>query len=169
MALVAMDGGDHTYWHNRADGDDPQRMLLDELLPRLAAAGMRTSRFALFGWSMGGYGALLLAEKVGRARVAFVAVDSPAIWLSPGDSAPGAFDDAEDFVRNDIFPRRAQLAGVPVRVVCGKADPFVGATRAFVQGVPDLVAVDYPVGGHTPEVWSSTAASQLAPLARALG
>ena len=113
MALVAMDGGDHTYWHRRADGDDPQRMLLEELLPRLAAAGMRTSRFALFGWSMGGYGALLLAEKVGSARVAFVAVDSPALWLSPGDSAPGAFDDAEDFRRNDVFPRRAQASGHP--------------------------------------------------------
>jgi len=169
IALVAMDGGDHTYWHRRVDGDDPQRMLIDELLPRLASAGMNTSRFALFGWSMGAYGALLLAEKLGTARIAFVAVDSPALWLQPGDSAAGAFDDREDFTRNDVFAARSRLAGIPVRVMCGKSDPFFAATRVFVQGVPDLVTADYPAGGHSAALWKSTAVSQLAPLARALG
>jgi enterochelin esterase-like enzyme len=169
IALVAMDGGDHTYWHRRADGDDPLRMLTDELLPRLASTGMSTSRFALFGWSMGGYGSLLLAETLGKSRVAFVAVDSPALWLQPGDSAAGAFDDAEDFTRNDVFARRSRLAGVPVRVMCGRSDPFFAATQAFVRGVPDLVAADYPDGGHTAALWTSTAVSRLAPLARVLG
>ncbi len=168
MALVAMDGGADTYWHRRADGDDPQRMLVDELLPRLAAAGMRTSRFALFGWSMGGYGSLLLAETLGKSRVTFVAVDSPALWLQPGESAQGAFDNREDFIRHDVFAGRSRLAGIPVRVMCGQSDPFVNATRVFAQGVPDLVAADYPTGGHTSQLWTSTATSQLAPLARAL-
>ena len=168
IALVAMDGGDHTYWHRRADGDDPQRMLTDELLPRLAATGMRTSRFALFGWSMGAYGSLLLAETLGRSRVAFVAVDSPALWLSPGASADGAFDNREDFLRNDVFSGRPKLAGIPVRVMCGKSDPFVAATHVFVQGVPDLVAAEFPAGKHDGAFWKSTAVAQLAPLARAL-
>ncbi len=144
-------------------------MILSELFPRLAAAGIRTGRFAMFGWSMGGYGALLLAEKLGSIRVAFVAVDSPALWLHPGDSAPGAFDDAADFVRNDVFPGRSRLAGIPVRIVCGQSDPFVLATSEFVKGVPDLVAADFPVGDHSGAFWSATAAAQLAPLARALG
>jgi poly(3-hydroxybutyrate) depolymerase len=48
IALVAMDGGDHSYWHRRADGDDPQQMLIAELLPRLAVVGLQTSRIALF-------------------------------------------------------------------------------------------------------------------------
>lgn len=169
IALVAMDGGDHTYWHRRSGGDDPQRMLTDELLPRLTAAGLHTARLALFGWSMGAFGALLLAETLGRSRVAFVAVDSPALWLQPGDSAPGAFDDREDFIRNDVFAGRTKLAGIPVRVMCGRSDPFLNATRVFAQGVPDLVAADYPVGGHTGSLWAATAISQLAPLARALG
>lgn len=169
IALVAMDGGDHTYWHRRADGDDPQRMLTDELLPRLASAGMRTSRFALFGWSMGGYGSLLLAEKLGKARIAFVAVDSPALWRQPGESAAAAFDDREDFIRNDVFAARSRLAGIPVRVMCGKSDTFLPATRGFAQGVPDLVAADYPAGRHTAALWTSTAVRQLAPLACALG
>ncbi len=169
FALVAVDGGTDNYWHRRASGDDAPAMLVNELLPRLSAQGLRTTRFAAFGWSMGGYGALLLAERLGRARVAFVAVDSPALWLRPGDSAPGAFDNAEDFERNDVFPRRQQLAGIPVRVMCGQSDFFVAATRVFVKGIPDLVAADFPVGGHTPELWRATAAAQLSPLAHALG
>jgi S-formylglutathione hydrolase FrmB len=168
IALVAMDGGDHTYWHRRSDGDDPQRMLTDELLPRLAATGMRTARIALFGWSMGGYGSLLLAETLGRSRVAFVAVDSPALWQQPGESAPGAFDDRDDFLRNDVFASRSKLAGIPVRVMSGKSDPFLTATLAFVEGVPDLVAADFPAGKHNGAFWTSTGVSQLAPLARAL-
>ena len=119
IALVAMDGGFDTYWHRRVYGDDPQRMLLDELLPRLNAAGMQTSRIGLFGWSMGVHAVLLLGEKLGPSRVAFIAADSPALWLDPGLSAPGAFDDREDFIRNDVFAGRPKLAGIPVRVMCG--------------------------------------------------
>jgi S-formylglutathione hydrolase FrmB len=168
FAIVAMDGGDHTYWHPRADGDDPQKMLVEELLPRLGAMGMRTSRFAVIGWSMGGYGALLLAETLGRSRVAFVAADAPALWLHPGDSAAGAFDDADDFRRHDVFAGRARLTGIPVRVVIGRSDPFLVATKAFVAGVPDMVGADYPVGGHEDKVWSATAVDQLRPMAAAL-
>ena len=169
VALVSVDGGDHSYWHRRAGGDDPQRMLLEELLPRLSSAGLDTARFALFGWSMGAYGSLLLAEKLGHTRIAFIAVDSPALWLSPGDSAQGAFDDREDFLRNDVFPHRSRLAGIPIRVMCGRSDTFLGATRQFVTGIPDLVAADYPAGGHDGTLWTATAPAQLGPLARALG
>jgi len=168
FAIVAMDGGDHTYWHRRANGDDPQAMLTDELLPRLTAMGMRTNRIAVFGWSMGGYGALLLAETLGRSRVAFAAADAPALWLHPGDSAAGAFDDADDFRRHDVFAGRARLAGIPVRVVCGRSDPFLVATKAFVSGVPELAGADYPPGGHDDKVWSTTAVAQLTPMAAAL-
>jgi S-formylglutathione hydrolase FrmB len=168
FAVVAMDGGDATYWHRRASGDDPQAMLISELLPRLAAAGMRTTRIAVFGWSMGGYGAFLLAETLGRSRIAFVAADAPALWLRPGDSAAGAFDDAEDFRRNDVFAGRPKLAGIPVRVVCGRSDPFLAATKEFLTGVPDVVGADYPPGGHDDKVWSATAVDQLTPMAKAL-
>jgi S-formylglutathione hydrolase FrmB len=168
FAIVAMDGGDHTYWHRRADGDDPQAMLTSELLPRLGALGMRTSRIALFGWSMGGYGAFLVAETLGRSRVAFVAADAPALWLHPGDSAAGAFDDADDFRRHDVFAGRQRLAGIQVRVVCGRSDPFLVATRTFLTEVPDVVGADYPPGGHDDKVWSATAVDQLTPMAAAL-
>jgi enterochelin esterase-like enzyme len=84
FALASVDGGDHTYWHARADGDDPQRMVTDEFLPLLGGMGLRTDRFGLTGWSMGGYGALLLATKIPE-RVVVVATDAAALWQRAGD------------------------------------------------------------------------------------
>jgi hypothetical protein len=63
FAAVTVDGGD-TYWHRRADGDDPVGMIVYEVLPLLAAAGLLTSQIGIAGESMGGYGALLLAERL---------------------------------------------------------------------------------------------------------
>src|SRR3954451_20568418 len=106
FALAAMDGGEHTYWHRRADGDDPQRMLLDWFLPMVGSRRLRPGRNGLSGWSMGGYGALLLAERLGAAGCAVVAVDSPALWRAASDTAPGAFDNAGDYARNNVFAGR---------------------------------------------------------------
>jgi pimeloyl-ACP methyl ester carboxylesterase len=60
-AVAAVDGGE-SYWHRRASGEDRMAMLLGEFLPLLH------DRFglvpqAIMGWSMGGYGALLAAER----------------------------------------------------------------------------------------------------------
>ncbi len=173
MALVAMDGGAFAWWHPRPKiGDDSQGMVLHELLPRLRNAGLRTERFGLFGWSMGGYGSLLLAEKLGRERVAAVSVDAPAIWLTYQDAHadfPFAFDGPADYRKYNVFTYRPRLAGIPVRVVCGDNDGFADATREFVKGVPDLVGVEFPAGGHDPALWARTAPAQLTPIARALG
>ncbi|MCW2546607.1 MAG: esterase [Mycobacterium sp.] len=170
IALVAVDGGSDSYWHLRSSGDDPQQMLLTELLPRLAASGAKTERFAMFGWSMGAYGALLLAEVLGPSRVAFVAADSPALWLTAAEGTTiGAFDNAEDYASHNVFTGQSKLPGIPVRIMCGQSDYFVTATREFAKGVPDLVAADYPVGSHDPKLWASTAVAQLTPLAHALG
>ena len=62
FAIICVDGGE-TYWHQRADGDDPAGMIVHEVLPRAAAAGMHTGRIGIVGLSMGGYGALLIAEQ----------------------------------------------------------------------------------------------------------
>ena len=48
FAVVCVDGGD-TYWHRRANGDDPAGMIMHEVLPRAAAAGLRTGRVGVTG------------------------------------------------------------------------------------------------------------------------
>lgn len=168
FAVATVDGGEHGYYHPRSDGTDAGAMVVDELLPLLDGHGLRTDRIALMGWSMGGYGSLRLAELLGRTRVAGVAADSPALWTDAGASAPGAFDDVDDFHRQDVFTRRRRLVGIPVRIVIGQDDPFVTATRAFATGVPDLAGLHVGPGGHDRAFWRRTAAGQLAFIGRRL-
>ena len=168
FAVAAIDGGDHGYWHRRANGDDSGGMLLDEFVPVLGDQGLVTSKVGVFGWSMGGYGGLLLAETAGPARIAAVAADSPALWSDFRDSAAGAFDGAADFAAHDVMAGAARLAGIPVRIACGDRDPFYGAVRAFAPTVPDLAGTDLSTGAHTETFWRRTAPGQLRFLARAL-
>ena len=124
FALASVDGGDSSYWHRRRGGDDPQAMLVEEFLPLLADRGLRTTQVAVLGWSMGGYGALLLAETLGPSRIAAVAADSPALWQRSADSAAGAFDGAADFAAHDVVAGRERLTGIR----CGS--PAATATRS---------------------------------------
>jgi S-formylglutathione hydrolase FrmB len=160
-AVVAVDGGDHSYWHQRASGVDPPAMIADELFPVLAGRGLRTDRFAVGGWSMGGYGALLLAERLGPSRIAAVAVDSPALWTRAGDSAAGAFDGRADFLAHDVLADHQHLAGIPVRVACGTSDPFVPGVRALLRSRPQTEH-DLSPGGHNLAFWQHAAPRQLA-------
>jgi enterochelin esterase-like enzyme len=153
FALAAIDGGDHTYWHARAGGDDPQTMLTEEFLPLLERMGLRTDRFGLTGWSMGGYGALLLASQVPN-RVLAVATDAAALWQRAADSAQGAFDGPADFGRNDVFTRTARLSAIPLRLSCGRSDPFAGANHALAAALPSAQH-DFPRGGHTVGCWNT--------------
>jgi S-formylglutathione hydrolase FrmB len=146
-------------------------MVLDELLPRLAGAGLRAEprhRVALLGYSMGGYGALLLASQLGRARVAAVVAESPALWTSPGGAARGAFDDATDYRRHDVFARRGALTGIPVRIDCGLADPFYRAAKEFAGGLDPEPAGSFGRGDHGYGYWRSVAAGSLDFAGRAL-
>src|SRR6201999_1916022 len=102
FAVVAVDGGGG-YWHKRADGDDSGAMVLNELIPMLGEQGLDTSRVAFMGWSMGGYGALLLGARLGAPRTAAITAVSPALWTSPGAAAPGAFDSADDYEANSVW------------------------------------------------------------------
>ena len=137
FAVICVDGGD-TYWHKHADGDDPAGMIVHEALPRAAAAGMRTRRIGLVGLSMGGFGALLLAEQFsaaagagGQPRVAAVAALSPAIFATYPDARAAnaaAFDSPAEFARNDVFTGLGALRRVPTLISCGQDDPFQSET-----------------------------------------
>ena len=117
FAVVAVDGGDG-YWHKRASGEDSGAMVLDELIPMLSDQGLDTSRVGFLGWSMGGYGALLLGARLGPARTAAICAVSPALWTSSGATAPGAFDGADDYAANSVWGLPA-LGSIPIRIDCG--------------------------------------------------
>ena len=161
FAIASVDGGDHDYWHPRRTGDTAG-MVIDEFLPLLETNGLNTARIALLGWSMGGYGALYLAGRLTGARVACAVAESPAIWHSAGQSADGAFDDAQDFDAHAIFGRLGLLAGVALRLDCGDQDGFAPVTRDLRAALSPTPAGGIEPGGHDPAYWRSQAPAQLA-------
>ncbi len=138
MAVAAADGGGG-YW-NPHPHDDPMGMVLDELIPRCRRLGLGLGhrRIGTFGISMGGYGALLLAERYPDVFGAAAAV-SPAIWTSYAQARavnPGAYASAADFRADDAVTRAGALAGVAVRVAAGVSDPFYPGVRALAARLP---------------------------------
>lgn len=166
FAVAAADGGGMCYWHKRASGEDSGAMVVDEFIPMLASQGLDTSRIGFWGWSMGGYGALLLGARLGPARTTAICAVSPALWNSPDDATPGAFDGPEDYAANSVWGLPA-LASIPIRIDCGDDDPFISATKPFIAQLPHGAAGGFSPGGHNAEFWGSqqdAEAAWLAPL-----
>ena len=161
--VASVDGGE-SYWHRRRDGSDTQRMLLEEFMPMVAARVPSPVPSFVLGWSMGGYGALLLAEQHADRFAGFV-VASPALWHSFGASAPGAFDDVTDFTRNDVFAGASALAAVPVRVDCPEDDPFIATGKDLLRRVPSIEGSIRP-GFHDDGTWRSFLPDELTFLRR---
>ena len=109
---------------------------------------------------MGGFGALHLASLDPSAYCA-VGGHSAALWASAGATAPGAFDDAADYARNDVFAaaRRGAFAHVPVWIDGGESDPFRDADEAFAR----LVHTTHHLwpGGYTRSYWDAHIATYL--------
>jgi hypothetical protein len=176
LLLVAVDGGD-TFWHARTRREDRMTMLLEEFIPWFEqrgpgrAAGGARERRAVMGWSMGGYGALLAAERRPDLFGAVAAV-SPALWRSYAAAGVGAFDGPGDFRRHDVFAGAAALGNTAVRVDCGTADRFCGAARDFarhcVEQTGRAVAGEFSEGRHHPDYWRGVAPAELAFVRRAL-
>jgi S-formylglutathione hydrolase FrmB len=138
MAMVTVDGGG-SYW-NPHPGDDPQAMLVRELIPMCQRKGLGVGHRTIgaMGISMGGYGALLLAEKYPHL-IAVVAAISPAIWTSypqARSANAGAYAGAEAFAAADAVTHTAALSAVPVRVASGYGDPFYPGVRTFARALP---------------------------------
>lgn len=165
MAIAAVDGG-NDYWHAHP-GDDPMRMLLDEFLPMCRRRGLGVGanrQIGLTGVSMGGYGALLLAEEHPE-MVAAVAVISPAVWTTYADSQnanPAAFTSATDFADHDVITHATALRGIPVRVASGKDDPFHPYVEVLKPALPEGSHVLFPPGVHNDAFFGSQAMPSLA-------
>lgn len=162
---MSVDGG-NGYWHARRDGSDSGATVREQLIPMaLARCDLPAStRVGLLGWSMGGFGTLLLAGDLGAARVNGVVAASAALWRTAAETPDVAFDDRADFERHSIFGRVSRLAGMPVRLDCGESDPFIRANRALAQRLPD-VETHFEPGGHEDDWWRAHAAAEMTWLA----
>ena len=171
FALAAVDGGD-TYWHPRSTGDNPLRMITEEFLPMLGRMGLRTGSIGVLGWSMGGYGALLIAREANRGTLADIgasnrmtvvaaAASSPALFASYQASASGAFDNSADFAGYGNLVSQPDVGKTALYVGCGATDAFTAETRRYRASVSPLPAGDISKGCHTAGYWRSVVAAQL--------
>jgi hypothetical protein len=135
FVLAGADGG-RLAWRP-SGGDDPQRLVHEEIPLWCRQRGFDHRRMAAWGWSMGGYGSLLLAEAF-PGFVRAVAAFSPAV--SPSD---------------DVFGATRLLRGTPVGLWCGKQDPLyedvLGLEKSLPQGKK---AGTYEDGRHNFGYWS---------------
>jgi enterochelin esterase-like enzyme len=136
FVLAGADGGP-LGWHADENGDDPQAMVVDELPDWLSERGFDSDRRAVWGWSLGGYGALRLAETYPTYAEA-LAVLSPAV--QPDDW---------------VFEHKDQLVEQPLGVWCGTEDALYRNVRGLVASLPtEPVIESYSSGGHTYEYWN---------------
>ncbi|MGX6607516.1 alpha/beta hydrolase [Micromonosporaceae bacterium Da 78-11] len=132
-------------------GDDPQRMVREEIPAWCRARGFDTSRLVAWGWSMGGYGSLLLAEAF-PGFVRAVAAFSPAV--TPKD---------------DVFTAAEILRGLPVGLWCGRQDGLYSEVRALAKALPQPPAAgSYADGRHNFGYWSTCIPAAFDFLSRAL-
>jgi len=154
------DGGDHSYWHDRREGDWG-RYVMREVIPKVERRfGTDPRLVAIGGISMGGFGAYDLAH-LHPNRFCAAGGHSPALWFEAGETAPGAFDSAADFARNDVVGMArgnpGAFDGMRVWNDYGDADPFRAYDEGFVGYLradgADLSAHSWD-GGHDGDYWS---------------
>jgi S-formylglutathione hydrolase FrmB len=153
------DGDEDSYWHDRETGRWGS-YVTGEVIPAVVRRfHLDPRRVAIGGISMGGFGAYDIAlDHPGR----FCAVGghSAALWQEGGETAPGAFDDAEDFERNDVIGTvRADpeaFGPIPIWNDFGTEDPFLPGNTAFDEalkaGGADLTEHEWH-GGHEQSYW----------------
>jgi S-formylglutathione hydrolase FrmB len=132
--VVFANGGDHSYYHNRADGPWGSYVLEEVIPAAIRKYDLDPRRVAIGGFSMGGFGALDLAR---FRRFCAVGGHSAALWRSGGETPQGAFDDAEDFEQNDVLEAAAanpHLYGkAKVWIDVGTEDPFRNADEELAR------------------------------------
>jgi S-formylglutathione hydrolase FrmB len=169
-AVVFPNGGDASYFHKRSSGDWG-RYILEEVIPRaIRQLHADPRRVAIGGISMGGFGAYSIA-RLAPKRFCAVGGHSAALWLSGGDSAPGAFDDAEDFGRNDVIAiarsrGRAAWGSAKLWLDGGTEDPFRTGGEALAAALQ--IPMHHWPGAHEGDYWRAHFGSYLRFYAAAL-
>ena len=138
-AVLLVDGGDHSYYHDRRDGPWGEYVFREAIPAALERLRADPDRVAIGGISMGGFGALDLA-RLHPGRFCAVGGHSPALWRTGGETPAGAFDDAEDFSRHDLFdgskarPRRGLDRRRPGRSVLRRGKGLRAAPARAPEG-----------------------------------
>ncbi|WP_253839049.1 alpha/beta hydrolase [Actinokineospora globicatena] len=155
FAVVAVDGGDATYWQRTSPADDPPAMLADELPGWLGELGLNPRPFAVLGVSMGGYGALNYVRDH-RHDVRAAAVLSPALFTSWTDArARNVFTSRAQWEQTEPLRHIDALADVELGVWCGTADPLLPSANRLIDTARPAVARTGP-GGHDADFWVTT-------------
>ena len=151
-----------SYYHPRSDGTDMLAFIVDELVPQaeqgIANIASRHPKRALYGYSMGGFGALLVAQERPEMIRAAVAA-SPAVFPSFDDAVTGhphTFDSKADWERYGVWNRLTSMGEVPVRIDCGDADPFAPTARQLLAKIPNAKGA-ISSGCHDVGFWRRTA------------
>jgi S-formylglutathione hydrolase FrmB len=151
-ALLLVDGGDHSYYHDRADFDWGTHILEDAIPAARQRLNTNRGREAIGGFSMGGFGALHLAR---QRPFCAVGAHSPALWEEGGETPEGAFDHAKDFERHDVLEAAQAnpnvFRGARVWLDAGLDDPFRQNT-VMLGALVDSPAKT-PPGDHSTGYW----------------
>jgi S-formylglutathione hydrolase FrmB len=156
--VVMLNGGDHSYWHDRASGKWAS-MVLNRAIPDAQRRFHTKGKIAIGGISMGGYGALHIASLRPKTFCA-VGGHSAALWQRAGATAPGAFDNAIDFNDNNVFKATGKLKKLRVWLDAGDQDAFRNADAALARKLSIPLHV-FP-GGHDSAYWNSHMSAYLA-------
>jgi S-formylglutathione hydrolase FrmB len=132
--VLLVNGGNASYYHDRRDGKWGSYVLNEAIPAGIERLGANPDRVAIGGISMGGFGALDLA-RIAPGRFCAVGGHSAALFRTGGQTARGAFDDAGDFARHDLFgaARDRRLYRIPVWVDAGADDPFRPSVTRFAR------------------------------------
>ena len=119
---------------------------------------------------MGGYGALLLAERLGAERVAAVGALSPALYRRYADALEGAFDSPADFAAHDVFAAASACAASRCASTAATTTATASPTtaRAFLAVAPPTVVGSTAPGCHDTAYWRSVVPVHVDHVARAL-
>jgi predicted esterase len=173
--VVEANGGDHSYYHDRDDGRWGTYVVREVIPAAVKRYRVDAKRVAIGGTSMGGFGALDIARRNPR-RFCAVGAHAAAVTRHASETAPGAFDDAADFRRHDVYGYVRSDARAYARenvwLDVGRADPFRPADAEVARTLKahDRADVEFHLrpGGHGGDYFQANVASYLRFYAREL-